>query len=119
MYEAVLGHPTRFRTVLVDLPGGGTLRFDRPPNLQNSIEGWLYSLPPAQCVDTPGDRSGTARAILAGAAVVDVACPAVAVNISFRVDNGSAYRYRRMTDRQRGPLTVFNGLRGCRELVHK
>ncbi len=40
MYEGALVHPLRFRAALIDLPGeGGAVRFDRPENLQNAIEG--------------------------------------------------------------------------------
>lgn len=118
-YEAKLAHPMRFRSILVDLPGGSTLRFDRPENLPDAIEGWVYSSSSTQCVDDAGlDRFGVARAVLAGAVLPTSKCPEIGSNISYRVDNGPGYGSRRILERQRG-LNVLNGLRGCREFVYK
>lgn len=116
MYEASLAHPLRFRSILFDLPGGGIVRFDRPEKLENSIEGWVYSLLPLQCVS--GDRFALATSILGGASVLPASCPDVGANISYRVDNGPGFTSRRIVERQRG-LSVLNGLKGCREPVYK
>jgi hypothetical protein len=115
MYQAKLVHPSRFRTVLIELPGGGTARFDRPDKLESSIEGWVYSQSPMQCV--AGDRTTAARSILSGIPISELSCPELGTNLSFRVDNGPGYTSRRILERQRG-LNVLNGLKGCRDLIY-
>jgi hypothetical protein len=114
-YQAQLSHPLRFRSLFFDLPGGGLARFDRPEKLENSIEGWVYSSAPLQCVNA--DKFALGPRVLNGATFPEAACPDVGPTVSYRVDNGPGYNVRRVLERQRG-LSVLNGLRGCRELVY-
>ena len=114
-YMASFVQPLRFRAVLIELPGGGMARFERPAKLENSIEGWAYSTVPVQCVS--GDTFALAQATLAGAAVTTAQCPEVGAKISYRVDNGPGFFTRRVLERQRG-VSTLNGLKGCQELIH-
>lgn len=113
-YQAALTHPMRFRAVVISLPGGSVARFDRPENLERSIEGWVYANPTLQCFANDRLALGSLFDRASGAAST---CPDLGLNVSFRVDNAPGYSARRVLERQRG-LSILNGLRGCRDLIY-
>lgn len=117
MYEAQFAHPTRFRAVLVDLPGTQMAALITPPEkLASFIEGWKSVPTPTQC--TSDRLQPKIRFTPAIALQVPKDCPSIGTSVSFRIDNGPGYWSRRILEKQRG-LSVLNGLKGCNELIYK
>jgi hypothetical protein len=117
MYEAILSHPTRFRAVVVELPGSQLAALITPPEkLASFIEGWKAVPIPTQC--TASRLQPKMQFVPPITLQEPKECPAIGTNVSFRIDNGPGYSSRRVLERQRG-LRVLNGLKGCNELIYK
>jgi hypothetical protein len=115
IYEAGLAHPTRFRTLLVQLPGTSTwARIDSPDFLESTIEAWRRGPAPGVC--TTDERA--AYALVRGGRISStVDCPSMALSVSFKVISSIEFGATRALNSQRGPL-VFNGLKGCNESAY-
>lgn len=113
VYQGVLEHPVRFRSLLVELPGTTVLaKIDAPSDLYKHIDIWRDT-PISLCTREEGAK----YKVLRGAPLEQMSCPDLGIHVSMKVTTDSEHSLDMVNVKTHG-LRTFNGLRGCREFVY-
>jgi hypothetical protein len=118
IYQGAVGHPLKFQTLLLQLPGTNVkARIDSPGPafLQSAIEAWRDAPSPTVCT---GDERAGLNLVNGRPVSGTVVCPEIGMSLSFKVISRLEFSASSALQRARGPV-VYNGLRGCRESVYK